>query len=194
MIRRQALAWIAAAPWGFLPLAACSTPPKRQQFPNITYEHLPPFRLDVATIGIIAADSDPNIEDVGGEFPQAPRAALETWAQDRFQAVGNAGQGTITLLEAKAVNTPLPRSPALSAVDLSDQYELTFAVKIAVENPQLGRSAEANAKARRTQTIREDMTINQREGVLFSLLDQCLKDLNAEIEKLMPRYFSAFLR
>ena len=62
------------------------------------------------------------------------------------------------------------------------------------ENPALGRSGEVRARARRVQTVREDMTINQREGLLFSLLDNTLRDLDAEIERALPRYLGAFLR
>ena len=40
----KALAWAFLA----LALASCKTPPHRQQFPEITFQHLQPFRLDVA--------------------------------------------------------------------------------------------------------------------------------------------------
>ncbi len=32
------------------------------------------------------------------------------------------------------------------------------------------------------------MTLNQREGVLFNLLDVTMKDINAQLEKLIPHY------
>ncbi len=36
-------------------LAACNTPPERQNFPDITFQHLAPFKLDVAHVEIVQA-------------------------------------------------------------------------------------------------------------------------------------------
>jgi len=44
------------------------------------------------------------------------------------------------------------------------------------------------------QTVREDMTLNQREGVLFKLLDVTMRDINAQMEKVIPHYLGGFVR
>ena len=69
-------------------LASCDTPPKRQSFPEITFQHLQPFRLDVARVQIVDGYQPDPGADIGGQFPEAPTAVARQWAQDRLAAVG----------------------------------------------------------------------------------------------------------
>jgi hypothetical protein len=81
---------------------------------------------------------------------------------------------------------------AMTHKDQSDRYDLWITVNLAVRSG--GKSGAVTAKAARSQTVIEDMTLNQREGVLFNLLDVTMKDVNAQMEKLIPQYLGGFLR
>jgi hypothetical protein len=178
-----------------LALVSCNTPPQRQTFPEITFEHLQPFRLDVAQVRIVDGYQPDPGADIGNQFPEAPIAVARRWAEDRLTAVGQQGEAIYTITLAKATSTPLRRSQGMSAMthkDQSDRYDLAITVNLEVRSG--GKSGAVTAKAARSQTVIEDLTLNQREAVLFTLLDVTMKDLNAQMEKLIPHYLSGFVR
>jgi hypothetical protein len=178
-----------------LTLISCNTPPKRQAFPEITFQHLQPFRLDVARVQIVDGYQPDPGADIDNQFPEAPAAVARQWAEDRLTAVGQQGEAIYTITLAKATQTALQRSQGMSAMthkDQSDRYDLAITVNLEVRSG--GKSGAVTAQAARSQTVREDMTLNQREGVLFNLLDITMKDLNAQMEKLIPHYLGGFVR
>jgi hypothetical protein len=178
-----------------LALVSCNTPPKRQTFPDITFQHLQPFRLDVARMQIVDGYRPDPGADIGNQFPEAPAAVARQWAQDRLLAVGQQGEAVYTITLAKAKQTPLKRSQGMTAMthkDQSDRYDLAITVNLEVRSG--GKAGAVTAQAARSRTVREDMTLNEREGVLFNLLDVTMKDVNAQMEKLIPRYLGGFVR
>ncbi|MBL8709607.1 MAG: hypothetical protein JNL25_10460, partial [Rhodospirillaceae bacterium] len=126
-----------------------------------------------------------------------PVKAAAGWAGDRLQAVGQRGQATFTVIEARATRTALPRSTGISAAlrkDQSDRYDLVIEVRLDAFNPLLGQSGSLSERVTRSQTVAEDLTLNQREVVLFNLLDSAMKDLNARLEQSIPQYLGPLLR
>jgi hypothetical protein len=182
---------------GSLALAGCAIDPDRHEFPEITYAHLPAFELDVAQIEIHNDYSSGDADDIAGAFPEPPARVAAQWAKDRLRAVGQRGQATYSVVSARSTRTPLPRSEGVQAVlttDQSDRYDLNVKVTLEVGNPLLQRTGSVTAEAGRSQTVAENMTLNQREIVLFNLLDQTMRDLNSQLEQLIPQYLGAFLR
>ena len=179
-------------------LSACNTPPDRQHFPEITFQHLPPIKLDVAQVEIVsnyrAAD---HADDNAADYPEAPETLAAEWARDRLQAVGQRGQATYTIIEARAVRVPLPRSSGMNAAlktEQSDRFDLSITVKLEAGNPLSGKSGALTETVTRSQTVPENMTLNQREVVLFNLLDAAMKDLNARLEASIPQYLGPLVR
>jgi hypothetical protein len=178
-----------------LALGSCKTPPDRQEFPEITFQHLQPFRLDVASVRIVDAYAADPGNDIGNQFPESPEAVARQWGEDRLLAVGSQGEAIYTITIAKATQTPLRRSTGMSAMthkDQSDRYDLQITVNLEVQSG--GKSGAVTAQAARSQTVREDLTLNQREGVLFRLLDVTMRDINAQMEKVIPHYLGGFVR
>jgi hypothetical protein len=176
-------------------LAACNTPPARQNFPDITFQHLAPFKLDVAHVEIVQAYRPDPANDIADQFPEAPAKVAAQWAEDRLQAVGTQGQAIYTITLAKATDTPLKRSQGMAAMthkDQSDRYDLAISVNLEIQ--RAGKSGALTAQTARSQTVAEDMTLNQREAVLFNLLDATMKDLNKQLEGLIPQYVGGFLK
>jgi hypothetical protein len=194
-MKRPSICGIVAATVLMLGLAACNTPPERRSYPEITFQHLAPFKLDVAHVEIVQAYRPDPANDIADQFPEAPAKVAAQWAQDRLLAVGTQGQATYTITLAKATDTQLKRSQGMSAVthkDQSDRYDLAISVNLEVQNG--GKSGALTAQAARSQTVAEDITLNQREGVLFNLLDATMKDLNKRLETLIPQYAGGFVR
>jgi hypothetical protein len=182
-------------------LGGCDTPPKRQNFADVTFQHLAPITLDVGSVQVETAPmpplETPGIEEVSSEFPQLPADAVAQWARDRLKAAGARGQANFTIVEARATRTPLPRSSGLGAAfkkDQSDRYDLALEIRLEAFNPILNQSGMLSERVTRTQTVAEDLTLNQREVVLFNLLDSAMQDLNARLERSIPQYLGPLLR
>jgi len=185
---------VCAAPLA-LALVSCKTPSDRRQFPEITFQHLQPFRLDVARVQIVDGYQPDPANDIGSQFPESPAAVARQWGEDRLLAVGQQGEAIYTITLAKATQTPLRRTTGITGMthkDQSDRFDLQITVNLEVRSG--GKSGAVTGQAARSQTVREDMTLNQREAVLFTLLDVTMKDVNAQMEKLIPHYLGGFVR
>ena len=77
---------------GLVALAGCETPPPESRFPEMTFAHLGPIRLDVAEIEVIETYrsplAPPNVEHLA---PTRPAEAVRRWAADRLRAEGRGG-------------------------------------------------------------------------------------------------------
>jgi hypothetical protein len=186
----------------FLPalalLAACDTPPMRQSYATLTFQDRPPIRLDVAQIEIVRAYQAPGIAPhVDHLFPQKPVDVAANWGRDVLRAVGQRGQATYTIVDASATDTLLPRSSGLTQMfrtEQSDRYDLHIAVKLEVNNPQLQATGVATAEAFRSQTVAENMTMNQREAVWFQMTESAMRELDAKLEAAIKDKLRVFVR
>lgn len=186
----------------FLPtlalLPACDTPPARQTFPTLTFQDRPPIRLDVAQIEIVQAYQAPGAPPhVDHEFPQKPLDVATAWGRDVLRAVGQRGQATYTILDASAIDTALPRSTGLTQVfrtEQSDRYDLHIAIRLEVGNPLLHATGIATAEASRSQTVPENMTLNQREAVWFRMTESAMRELDGKLEAAIRDNLRVFVR
>ena len=179
-------------------LAACDTPPMRQSYATLTFQDRPPIRLDVAEVEIVRAYQAPGIAPhVDHLFPQRPLDVAANWGRDVLRAVGQRGQATYTIVDASATDTQLPRSSGLTQMfktEQSDRYDLHIAVKLEVANPQLQATGVATAEAFRSQTVPENMTMNQREAVWFQMTESAMRELDQKLEAAIKDKLRVFVR
>lgn len=179
-------------------LAACETPPSRTPLPDLTYGHLPPFRLEVAVVNIVEGYAPPlappHVEHL---FPTTPAAAAARWARDRLQPVGRTGEARFTILEASVVEVPLPVSGGIVGAlsrEQAERYDAVLEVRLDIVNAGGLRAGSVTARAIRSQTVPEGITLNERERVWFALTEALMQSLNAELEANIRRHLAAFLR
>lgn len=179
-------------------LGACDTPPHRDSFPELTYQHLPPIRLDVVRVEITeAAPAAADATRVERDFPTPPGVAAAHWARDRLQAAGSEGVARFTVLEASVTAVPLPRAAGIAGVvtnDQADRYDAVVAVRLEVSNRNGMRTGLVTAEARESTTAAEDMTLNDRERLWFEMTRRLMERLNAELEKQIGAHLGGFLR
>ena len=179
-------------------LAACDTPPMRQSYATLTFQDRPRIRLDVAQVEIVEAYKAPGVAPhVDHLFPQKPVDVATSWGRDVLQAVGQRGQATYTIVDASATETALPRSTGLTQVfktEQSDRYDLHIEVKLEVGNPLLQATGIATASASRSQTVAEDMTLNQREAVWFQMTESAMRELDGKLEAAIRDKLRVFVR
>lgn len=179
-------------------LAACNTAPPQQSFPEVTYKHMAPIRLDVKSLEVIQAYSPsfkaPNVEHL---FPLAPGAAAERWARDRLQVVGKDGRARFVVREAGVVEEKLAKSGGLTGLVKTEQtqrYVADLAVELVVQDDLGQRDGNVQARAQLSRTVPEDITLNGLEQVWFEMTEALMRDLNAQLERGAATYLKPFLR
>lgn len=179
-------------------LAACETPPNRQVFPTLTFQDRPPIRLDVAQVEIVEAYKAPGTAPhVDHLFPQKPVDVASAWGRDVLRAVGERGMATYTVVDASATQTALPRTSGMTQMfktELSDRYDLRIEIKLEVGNPLLASTGYVVATATRSQTVAENMTLNQREAVWFQMTESAMRELDKKLEAEIRDKLKPFVR
>jgi hypothetical protein len=178
-------------------LGACQSPPPRPTYPELTWTHLPPFRLDVAEVEIVSEYEPtfrpPNVEHLA---PVPPEQAARRWAEDRIQAAGERGRAKVIIKEASIVEVPLELEEGLRGyltTEQAERYDAVVEVEIEIRGPRGYRDGFAKARAERTRTVPEDITLNERERVWFELTEGLMKDFDAEMSKNIRQHLARFL-
>ncbi|HEX2113817.1 MAG TPA: hypothetical protein VHM01_05385 [Alphaproteobacteria bacterium] len=191
--------WVAI--WAVLAvvLAGCQTTPPAARFPDLTYGHLGIMRFDVERVEIASEYQPPlRAPNVDHLFPTPPERVMRRWAQDRLAANGTPGRFVrFVILDAKVIETNLPRTTGLTGAftkDQSQRYDLTLSAAIEVREDRGNfRTGYATASTSRSRTVREDITVNDREKVWFEMLEQAMNELNAELDRQVKANMTRFL-
>lgn len=192
--RRAAMSGIILA-LGLL-LGGCETPVEGRNFPEISFKHERPIRLDVARVEVRKpmphAMTKENIEN---ELPVSLVATAERWAHERLKPVGNRGVVVVTIEEASFTETSLKRTKGIKAAFTTDQSERYDAkLRMSVKISDLRGEGSARATASRKQSVREDITLADREKVWFKMEENLIRDVDKELEKQIRTYLGQFIR
>src|SRR3546814_13320121 len=113
-----------------------------------------------------------------------PKDAAVRWAQDRLVASGDRLTFRYIVREASVVEIPLPVSGGITGMLTTDQSE-RYEARIVVEMQVLdGRQIRGSAKsdARRSVTVAEDSSLNEREGVWYRRTEDSMRELDQQRE------------
>ena len=181
-------------------VGACSTPVAVQTLPQMSFAHLSALNFDVETVEIDNKYQSPNnANQVENRFPTSPAAAIRTWALDRLKPVGAAGSGKLRVVinHAGVKETNLKVDKSLTGAftkQQSNRYDLAMDVALEIidgTGKQVGFSA---AKASRSITTGEDISLNDREKRWFEMTENAMGDLDAEMESNIRRYLARWLQ
>jgi hypothetical protein len=67
-------------------------------------------------------------------------------------------------------------------------------VKLEIGNPLLATTGFVTAAANRSQTVAEDMTMNQREAVWFQMTESAMRELDQKLEAAIRDKLRVFVR
>ena len=152
-------------------LSGCVPAPPNPTYPEITFQHLNPLRLNVSEIKVVNDFVPPlKLPHVEHELPVKIDQSVQNWVRDRLVAVGNTGAvATVTIKDASAVEKPLEKGSGLKGLVTKDQSELyEFHVLVELKITEIsGSSGFVTAEATRTKSVPEGITLNQREKTYF---------------------------
>ncbi len=181
-------------------LGACNTPEPRARFAEMTFEHRGDLRLDVGAIEIQteyrAPLAAPHVEHL---FPVAPEAAMRRWARDRLAATGAPGRrARFIVKDARVIEEKLARTEGVRGAftrDQTERYTITLEAALQIVGAR-GAAPEAFATARavRSRSVAESVTVNQRERAWFELLEEAMRDLDVELESRIRGNLAQYLR
>ena len=178
-------------------LAACETPIQIQELPELTYGYLGRYRLDVAAVEVVseyrAPMRAPNVEHL---FPTPPEDALRRWANDRLEAAGRRGVARFVVKEAGVTETPLEVETGFTGAfkkQQSARFEATVEAILELVDERGFRKGFASARASRSRTVGEDITLDERNRTWFDLTESLMRDFNAEMERNIGLYFGGYL-
>lgn len=176
-------------------ITACHTPPTRSGFPELTYNHLTAYRLDVATIEIEEAyqspRTDPHVEHL---YPVPPATAARRWATDRLHAVGIDGSVRFIILDASSIEQRRTAPPAGSGTEPLDRYDMRIAVRVELVKAGGATRGFVSADASLQQYVDPSTSLNERERIWFSNVEALMRILNAELEQRIAAAFGPYLR
>jgi hypothetical protein len=179
-------------------LAACQTSPPPPVFPELRFAHLPKIGLDVARIEVRQNYQAPlQAPHVDHLFPHAPAAAAARWADDRLAAMGRAGTAVFTIEDASATSERLPLTGGVRGAftrEQADRVSISLRARLDVETAGGLARGSATAFATRSQTLAEDITLNDRDRAYHQLTEQAMSDLNAQLEANIRQHLLQFLR
>jgi hypothetical protein len=182
----------------FLFLAGCESTVAPQQFPEITFRHLPPIQLDVAKITYTPRYRAPlGTPNVGQDFPTPPVVAAERWIADRLVAAGSSGEATVTIRRATATETRLKVKKGLTGAFITDQaWRYDGIIEITIEAVDLNRqrSATATAIAQQSQSVPEDASLDRREAVWFGLIEQLMRRFDRAFSAQIHKDLAGFIK
>lgn len=195
MVPQIGLAKIAALAVAIAVMAACSSS-QRPRYSQITFSHLPQIKFDVAQIAVVneyvAPGKAPNVEHL---FPVPLAGTVERWAHDRLRAVGARGQLRFVIKRASVVEVPLKMKTGIRGALTTDQSERYDAViEVGLEVSKDGGKSSIGTRVKRTRTVPENVTLNEREKVWFEMTEAMIRDLDASLDRQARERMANYIR
>ncbi|MDJ0983305.1 MAG: hypothetical protein QNI94_16905 [Kiloniellales bacterium] len=179
-----------------LTLVGCELTPERNVYPELTYQHLDPIRLDVRDIVVEQAYAPPlSNPNVDHDFPVKPMDVAARWAQDRLVAAGATRTATFVIRDAAVVEVPLEQSEGVTGAfttDQSERYDAHLEVQIVIRDDRGWEEANLITEVTRTMTVAEDVTLNEREKAWYSLTEKLMVDMDQRLAESIEENFQRY--
>jgi len=180
-------------------LAACQgapAPPSR--FADLRFTGEAPIRLAVSDIQIVQGYQPvlqpPHMEE---RFPVPLARAARNWAHDRLRAAGSTGMAIVTITDASATATALPKQHGVSAEftqQADTRYDARVAITVEIRDERGYPVRMANASAERSHTTLEDATLDQRDHALYQMESELMADLDRRLESAIRDGFNSYVQ
>lgn len=183
-----------------LAVAACaSAPPEKLMLPEITFANQPKLTFAASSVETIQeylpSAQPPHIEL---NIPQPPSVVAARWTRDRV-ALDMSQQNRVTVIIKKAAVTEvdLKKTPGLRGSFTEDQvarFDIEVEMAVEIRDARGFRIGEASAAARRSTSMSEKATLNERDLIIHGLVRETMMDVNRELERNIRQYMALYVR
>lgn len=181
-----------------LALSACQSTPPIQKLPEISFADKRPIQLDVGQLEIVpeyvSPARKPNIEHL---MPVSPENATVRWAQDRLKPMGRTGFARVVIKDARVVEVPLRTEKGFTDMfreEQAERYDGTLDVAIQILDERHLPVADVVARATRTKTVPEGVSLNERDRVLYEITEALIRDIDAQLDGLIRSYLNRWVQ
>lgn len=197
MIARPSRVVMALA--ALLALAACENKPPVQRLPEISFADKRAISLNVASLEIVpeyvSTGRKPNVEHL---MPVSPENATVRWVKDRLKPMGAAGSGSarVVIKDAKVVEVPLKTDKGFTGLfkeEQAERYDGTLDVAIEIKDARGFTQADVVARAARTRTVPEGVSLNERDRIMHEMTEALIRDIDAQMDGLIRTYLSRWV-
>jgi hypothetical protein len=179
-------------------LAACSnSSPPMQRFPELTFRNMPPVQLDVGRVEVVSQFQPPaQAPHIEYDMPVSPENAVKRWVQDRLQPIGRTGTLRVIVRDASATETPLKTDKSFTGMFKKEQAaDIDMSVDIAIQmlDDHQYVTAEVTGQQSRSHSELEGMKLNDRDKMLYEMVEDLMKGLNNELDGKIHAAFGPWL-
>jgi hypothetical protein len=168
-------------------ITSCSTPPSRPNFVPLRFTSVPPIGLNVSKISFVneypLPGYAPHIEN---ELVLPLDNMIKLWSQDRLKMIGRDGSLRITIKEASAIETRYQKDNSLTAKfknSVSGEVAMKIVVTAEILDEDTSVLASVTSESDSSQTQLEDMTLSEREQMLYTMTVELLKRFDKKMEQ-----------
>ena len=180
-----------------LAVAACTQGTAPKPAPVLSFADKAAIQLDVAQLEIrpeyVSPGRSPNIEHI---MPLSPEAGVVRWAQDRLKPMGRTGYARVVIQDAKVVEVPLPVEDGFKGMfkkQQSERYDGSLDVAVQILDERHFPIADVVARATRSRSVPEGISLNERDQVLFEITESLVRDVDSQIDGLIRSYLSRWV-
>lgn len=180
-------------------VAACGGPLEKSILPEITFQDQPKITFAASSVETLLeyqpTAQPPHIELA---IPQPPASVATRWTRDRV-ALDNSQQNRVTVVIRKAsvTETDLKKTPGLRGSFTDDQiarFDTEVEMAVEIRDARGFRVGEASASARRSTSMGEKATLNDRDRIIHGLVRETMMDVNRELERNIRQYMPLYAR
>lgn len=178
-------------------LSACETKPTVQKLPEISFADKRPITLNVGQLEIVpeyqSPGKRPNVEHL---MPISPEAATVRWAQDRIRPMGRTGAARVLIKDARVVEVALKTDKSFTGMfkeEQAERYDAVLDVAIQILDDRHFPIADVLARATRSRTVPEGVSLNERDRVMIEVTDALIRDIDSQMEGLIKSYLSRWV-
>lgn len=145
-----------------------------------------PITLDVASIDVeseyVAPMKEPNVDHL---ITITPSDSVRLWASQRLKAGGTQGRARVIIRDASVKEKELERTTGIKGwftKDQSEQYDGRLQVDIIVDGTARGFSGSVTAIVTRSTSVREDVSLAERDKTMLAMVKEMGTDLDSQLE------------
>ena len=197
MLSRSLRSLAVAAGLGMVLVGCAPSAPPLQQLPEMTFRTEAPLKFKVARVEVISqyrpTGQPPHIEH---DMPVAPENAIKRWVQDRIAPTGRTQTLRVLVRNAEATETPLKTDQTMTGLFKREQaarIHLNIDVALQILDERQFVIAEIADSQDRTATTPENQKLNERDRLLYNMVQEMVTAFDQKIKKNAPEYLGNWM-
>ncbi len=178
-------------------LSSCQANLPQENFPEMTFKHLPAFQMRVIDIQLISNfERSADAPHVAHKFPVSPEKALIRWAEDRLQIAGKKNTARFTILRADAQEIPLKVDKGIGGVfknEQSERYDTFVEAQLEIFDERNIQTVVVTARAEQSITVSEATPLADRRKIWYNLVEKLMAQFNTVIEENITKNMQSYL-